>query len=141
MKNSPLKKGLYLIWLLACSTAATPMARAGRYDERASNQENRIENGVASGQLTGAEAKHLKQAEKNIQLQVAKDKADGHFTKKEKANIEKRQNAASNKIWSQKHDAQTAAGKTRMMNSQRRRIISPAQAKPAKALGVKIKKH
>ena len=86
------------------ATTATP-----RVDAREAKQEKRIEQGMASGQLTPRETLRLEREQKRVTVAEAKAKADGTVTAGERKHLHKMQNAASKDIHHQKHDAQTAA--------------------------------
>lgn len=73
------------------------------------NQEHRIQQGVASGQLTRTEAAGLQRQQARIQHAKRVAKADGVVTHRERAQIRHMQAHASHRIYSQKHDAQTRA--------------------------------
>ena len=83
--------------------AATP-----GIDKRQANQEQRIQQGVQSGQLTGKEAARLEKGQARIERREQRAKADGVVTKKERAQIQRQQNVESRKIAREKHDRQTA---------------------------------
>jgi hypothetical protein len=80
-------------------------------DQREANQQQRIQQGVQSGQLTKKEAVKLEKGQAHVQAMEDKAKADGVVTKKERAKITKAQNRQSRKIYKEKHDKQTAAPK------------------------------
>jgi hypothetical protein len=80
-----------------------------RVDQRQANQERRIEQGVASGQLTARETLRVEREQKHIATAEAKAEGDGKVTAKERARLARMQNKASHDIRHQKHDAQTAA--------------------------------
>jgi hypothetical protein len=92
----------------AFAQAPAPTATP-RVDARQANQEKRIEQGVASGQLTSRETLRLEREQKRVAVAEAKAKADGAVTAGERKHLHKLQNAASQDIHHQKHDAQTAA--------------------------------
>ena len=104
-----LKNSLVATLLAAASigafaqTAATP-----RVDQREANQQARIANGAASGQLTGKETVRLEKEQSAINKAEAHAKADGTVTRHERKRLHRMQNAASKDIHAQKHDAQTA---------------------------------
>lgn len=85
----------------ASSPAATP-----RVDQRQANQEKRVDQGVASGELTRREARKLNRQQSAINAAEDKAKADGTVTAKERHRLHKAQNHASRDIRRQKHDAQ-----------------------------------
>jgi hypothetical protein len=82
-------------------TPATP-----RIDKREANQEKRIEQGVASGQLTAREEKRLDARETHLENAEAKAKADGTVTAKERKRLHVMAAADSKAIHRQKHDGQ-----------------------------------
>lgn len=76
--------------------------------QRAENQQDRIANGVASGQLNAAEASRLEHQEGKINQEVRADRAanGGKLTADEKGQVNRQQNRESRRIYRQKHDAQ-----------------------------------
>jgi hypothetical protein len=70
------------------------------------NQNIRISEGVASGDLTRREAQKLQQQQLHIQKEKQVAKADGIVTRWEKAHIRHDQRVASRSIYRQKHDLQ-----------------------------------
>ncbi len=87
-------------------TAASPATP--RVDQREANQQARIANGAASGELTGKETVRLEKEQARVNNAEAKAKADGTVTKRERKHLHHMQNATSKDIYKQKHDAQTA---------------------------------
>jgi len=81
-------------------------------DQRRKNQQERIAQGVKSGQLTAGETAKLENQEKGINQQVKADRAanGGKLTPGEKAQVNKEQNQESKKIYNKKHNAHTQAG-------------------------------
>jgi hypothetical protein len=81
-------------------------------DQRRKNQQERIAQGVKSGQLTAGETAKLENQEKGINQQVRADRAanGGKLTPGEKAQVNKEQNQESKKIYNKKHNARTQAG-------------------------------
>ena len=97
----------------AQTPAATPTAAAAstampRVDARAANQEKRIEQGVASGQLTAKETHRLDRQQARIAKAETAAKSDGTVTPAERKKLHAMQGVASKDIARQKHDAQTA---------------------------------
>jgi hypothetical protein len=87
---------------------AAPAASTPRVDKREANQDTRIQNGVASGQLNAKETYKLEKEQAAVNKAEAHAKADGTVTKAERHRLHKMQNRASHDIHAQKHDAQTA---------------------------------
>ena len=81
--------------------AATP-----RVDARQARQERRIDQGIASGEITKKEAARLETQQARIDAAEDRAKADGKVSAKERARLEARQDRASRNIRHQKHDAQ-----------------------------------
>jgi hypothetical protein len=75
-------------------------------DQRQANQQQRIDQGVKSGELTAKEAARLEKNQQRIQKMEDKAKADGKVTPKERVRLEKAQNVESKKIAREKHDRQ-----------------------------------
>ena len=73
-------------------------------------QQQRIANGVASGQMSPSEAAKAENHEQNINKHIAADRAanGGKLTPQEKKNINQRQNNASRQIYNEKHNEKTA---------------------------------
>ena len=75
---------------------------------RQENQQERIEQGVKSGELTKGETAHLEKQERHINREKKRFKADGNFTPAERAKLEHDQNRASRHIAGAKHNDRTA---------------------------------
>jgi len=77
--------------------------------QRSENQQDRIAQGVKSGQLTPGETAKLEKQQQHINKQVAKDRKanGGTLTTSEKKQINKEQNQASRNIYRKKHNAAT----------------------------------
>ncbi|HEY6085832.1 MAG TPA: hypothetical protein VIU63_10580 [Nitrospira sp.] len=72
--------------------------------QRNINQENRIEQGVQSGQLTNKETGKLEKGQARVDRAEARAGADGHVGAKEQARIQNRENNQSRKIFRDKHN-------------------------------------
>jgi hypothetical protein len=77
--------------------------------QRRENQQDRIAQGIKSGQLTAGETAKLENQQKGINQQVKADRSanGGKLTQGEKQQINKQQNAASKNIYNKKHNANT----------------------------------
>jgi len=75
-------------------------------DQRQANQEQRIDQGIASGQLNQREAARLNTQQQHINKMEDKAKSDGVVTHKERHRISTAQNKASKNIAREKHDRQ-----------------------------------
>ncbi len=101
------------------ATAATPAPAAApapaekpkpTVEQRKENQQDRIANGVKSGQLTAGETAKLEKKEAAINKETAKDRAanGGKLTAAEKKQVNRQQNQVSKQIYTDKHNANTA---------------------------------
>lgn len=75
-------------------------------DQRQANQEKRIDQGIASGQLNEREANRLNTQQEHINKMEDRAKSDGTVTKRERARIDHAQDRASRHIAREKHDRQ-----------------------------------
>jgi hypothetical protein len=80
--------------------------RVNQVNRREQNQQNRIANGEKSGALTPKESIKLEKQQHRIDHSEKKDMAahNGHLTKGEQNNLNKRQNKASENIYAKKHN-------------------------------------
>jgi uncharacterized membrane protein YebE (DUF533 family) len=85
--------------------------------QRNVNQQERIEEGLRSGQLTTREAAQLERGEAKIERMESKALSDGKLSPNEKARIERAQNAESRAIDRDKHNG--AVGNPNSASSQR----------------------
>jgi hypothetical protein len=76
---------------------------------REANQDQRIANGLRSGQMTSGEAARAERTQANIDQQVHDDRVanGGKLTGQERQQINSEQNAASRQIYDEKHNANT----------------------------------
>ncbi|HVO82049.1 MAG TPA: hypothetical protein VMT28_15040 [Terriglobales bacterium] len=77
--------------------------------QRKENQQDRIANGVKSGELTAGESGRLEKEESKLNAETREMREDngGKLTPAEKARVTRQQNRLSRQIYRQKHDAQT----------------------------------
>jgi hypothetical protein len=80
-----------------------PRSEVGK---RAENQQDRIAQGIRSGQLSAGEAAHLQGHEAAVNHEIARDRAanGGQLTAGEKAQINRQQNRMSRNIYRDKHN-------------------------------------
>jgi hypothetical protein len=92
--------------------AATQNYGKSEVGQRQTNQQQRIAQGVKSGQLTAGETAKLENQQRGINQQVRADRAanGGKLTQGEKQQVNKEQNAASRNIYNKKHNANTQPG-------------------------------
>jgi len=84
---------------------------------RDTDQQQRIEQGLQSGQLSTKEAASLEHQEKRIDATEAHDMKNGNLSAGEKAQIQREQNRVSSDIYQDKHNATT--GNPNSVSSQR----------------------
>ena len=103
-----MKRVLFAVIGMAILMTGMAYAEADRLviDQRQANQEQRIDQGVASGQLNKREANRLNREQRHINRMENRVKADGVVTKKERARIGAAQNRASRHLAREKHDLQ-----------------------------------
>lgn len=95
---------------------ATQNARDGfghgnEVNSREGNQQQRINQGVRSGQLTPGETRNLESRDSSINREAQADRAanGGHLTGQERQQINQRQNNVSRSIYNDKHNANNDA--------------------------------
>ena len=88
-------------------TPADPTATP-RVDRRIANQQQRIDKGVASGQLTAKETNRLDKRQAKLATNTAAAKADGTVTKAERVGLNRQTQRNSKVIHKQKNDRQIA---------------------------------
>src|ERR1700757_2261370 len=88
---------------------STP-SKPGEVAERKENQQDRIANGIQSGQLTAGETSKLETKEAAVNGEIKADRAanGGKLTTAEKAQVNRQQNQLSKQIYNDKHNANTA---------------------------------
>ena len=78
-----------------------------RITAREQRQQQRIQQGINSGQLTPREANRLEAQQSRIAATEKRMKADGRLTRGERARLTRMQNRASNNIYSKKHNGRS----------------------------------
>ncbi len=106
MKKNLLSAGLILAFV-SVSTMSFAQTRTPRVTKRQERQQERIAQGVKSGELTAKETKHLEAREVKIQHDKKEAKSDGVVTAKERAKLNREENRSSRAIRRQKHDPQS----------------------------------
>lgn len=82
----------------------------GEVGQRRRRQQQRVSQGLRSGQMSPAEAARTERRERNINRKAAADRRanGGRLTPQERRNINKRQNGASRQIHNEKHNDNVA---------------------------------
>ncbi len=78
--------------------------------QRKTDQQDRIANGVQSGQLTAGETKNLETKEQDLNKEEnnMRSQDDGHLTSADRTKLDRQQNNLSKNIYQDKHNANTA---------------------------------
>jgi hypothetical protein len=107
--------GLFVLGSAAAQTQNTSGAGAGQVDpghprvnqvnQRETNQQNRIANGIKNGQLRPGQTARLERGEQRLQHNEKKDMAadNGHLTKKDQRQLNHEANHMSKRIYNDKH--------------------------------------
>ncbi len=106
MKKNFLLTALTMTFL-SFTVAGMAQTATPRVSKRQVNQQERIAQGVNSGELTARETTHLEGREEKIQQDKQTAKSDGTVTPQERAQLNREENRTSRAIYRQKHDAQT----------------------------------
>ena len=79
-------------------------------NQRRENQQDRIANGIVSGQLTAGETRNVESRESNLNREVRDDRSadNGRLTQQERQQINHQQNNLSHSIYQDKHNANVA---------------------------------
>jgi hypothetical protein len=98
--------GAFLIAAAAYAQTPEPNSVNGRQE----NQQDRVANGVESGQLTAGETKSLESREANLNREIRDDRKanGGKLTQQERQQVNGQQNRLSNSIYRDKHNAGVA---------------------------------
>jgi hypothetical protein len=102
--------GAAIAMAVSISFAQTNPTPPGTVGERKQNQQDRIANGIDSGQLTAGETKNLERREANLNRNERQMRAadDGHLTAADRAGLNRQENHISNNIYQDKHNARVA---------------------------------
>ncbi len=97
--------------LIAQAAPVTPTPTPGKNDHninaRKVDQQDRIANGIKSGQLTAGETSHLEHQEAGINKEEAGMRAqdNGKLTKQDRSTLHHQQNVESRRIYRDKHNS------------------------------------
>src|SRR5690242_14752329 len=115
--------GLAAAGAVAAFLLAVPSAQAaGPIKRRAERQQDRIAQGVKSGELNARETSRLEGREAHLNKEIRTDRAanGGTLTPAERAQVDRQQNRISRDIYRQKHDGQTQNGQPKTEIGQRK---------------------
>jgi hypothetical protein len=92
---------------LFLATLIAPGLLPGQIKARQVRQQQRVGQGIRSGQLTPREATRLERQETRLNREIRRDRIDGGgMSAQERRKINRQQNRLSRRIYTQKHDAQ-----------------------------------
>jgi len=103
-----MRNTLRALFLTLCAFTLTGavMAASPAVKNRQIHQQQRIRQGVRSGELTGPETVRLQRSSARIHRSIVRDRVDqGVFTPRERAQAQRKLNRQSKRIAVQKHDA------------------------------------
>jgi Skp family chaperone for outer membrane proteins len=90
------------------ATPKDPLATPG-LDKREANQQKRIDQGVASGQLTAKETNRMDKRQAKLAADESAAKSDGKVTQAERRKLHREANKDSTAIHKAKHNRKVAA--------------------------------
>lgn len=96
--------------VIFAQTTPAPAAAPSHHDydinQRKENQQDRIGQGVKSGQLTAGETSHLEKQESAINNEEHNMRAqdNGHLTRQDRKTLHRQQNQESRRIYRDKHN-------------------------------------
>jgi hypothetical protein len=115
-----------LIAMSVLTTAAWAQTPAEQDQQRNVNQQQRIEQGLQSGQLSTKEAGSLERQEKHVDNMEARDLKNGSMSAGEQARLNAAQNKVSSNIYADKHNGVTgnpnSASSQRMQSDVQRNV-------------------
>jgi len=106
-----MKTRLFIIGTTMAMAVSSLFAQtSASIQQRKQNQQNRIANGIKSGQLTAGETKNLERREANLNGNERQMRAanSGKLTAADRSQLNKQENHISGKIYQDKHNANTA---------------------------------
>lgn len=106
MKKVALAVGVALLASLSAQAQTIDPTATPRFDQRQDIQQQRIDQGVHSGQLTTREAARLDKGQDRMQRVEDRVKSDGVVTRQERVRMQQAQNVQSRHIAGEKHDRQ-----------------------------------
>jgi hypothetical protein len=117
---------LQLLAMSVLTTAAWAQTPAEQDQQRDVNQQQRIEQGLQSGQLSTKEAGSLERQEKHVDNMEARDLKNGSMSAGEQARLNAAQNKVSGDIYADKHNGVTgnpnSASSQRMQSDVQRNV-------------------
>ena len=96
----------FIAVLMALPIIAVAGTRDPGVNQRQHQQQDRIGQGVRSGELTRGETRRLEGEQRHIRREERAYKADGQLTRAERRDLHQDLNVASGNIYNEKHDAE-----------------------------------
>ncbi len=106
-----MKTRIFILTSTVVMAASMSFAQTGKtIQQRKQNQQDRVANGIKSGQLTAGETKNLEKRETSLNRNERQMRAadGGKLTGADRTQMNRQENHISNKIYQDKHNAQTA---------------------------------
>jgi hypothetical protein len=96
-----------IVKMIVVVSALSSLALAAEVDRREDRQQDRIAQGVQSGQLTPGETARLERKEARIDNRIDRMRAEngGYLTPAERRSVNRQQNRVSRQIYAAKHNA------------------------------------
>jgi hypothetical protein len=123
------KKGFILTAVMAglmlpAAAQTTPATPPATINQRKENQQDRIANGIQSGQLTAGETRNLEKKESAIngEERDMRKLDNGHLTAADRATLHQQQNTVSKNIYQDKHNARVQNVDPKSEVGQRQRL-------------------
>jgi len=111
MRNALCSIAIAAGMLIPCyaQEAQSAPEREGRIQQRKENQQDRIAQGVGSGQLTAGETANLEHKETKLNREIHNDRSanGGTLTPQERRQVNRQQNRLSKNIYRDKHNNRT----------------------------------
>ncbi|HVP70615.1 MAG TPA: hypothetical protein VMS45_04765 [Gemmatimonadaceae bacterium] len=97
-----------MLAMLMLASVASASVATPNVERREWRQDQRIRQGVKSGELTRPEARRLVRGEARIDRMEWRAKRDGHVSPRERAHLQRALNHESRRIYRLKHNGRTA---------------------------------
>ena len=102
-----MKQRLAVTFVVSLAVAAPALgAGAATVNQRQERQQDRIEQGIKSGELTVREAARLEREQGRTKAEEKAFRSDGKLSQRERAKLQRDLNKSSRRIHREKHDAQ-----------------------------------
>lgn len=95
-----------ILALCVFGISSVSMARQRTINQREHHQQQRIGQGIRSGELTRREARRLEAQEARIRVDERFARRDGYVSPRERARLNRELDRSSRNIYHQKHDGQ-----------------------------------